>query len=282
MSEEKSEAKLKQTLLSIARNNKAAQAYILEGKDAKELLDAAKSFAKALGTSDADTIFPEREKPHLLSVADIRAGIVGSVSIRPYDSPYKVYIVEHASEMNVQAQNALLKTLEEPPEYVIILLLTDNSELFLPTVLSRCVKLSEEESENGAEEDREELLRAAQLTDEVFQNAASLNTEKVLQYTAEFVKLKALGTGILDRFLSWYRDILLCKMGGSLSGDTSEKRRNAAFYLSGKMSFEGINRCITAVQDTRKRLEANVNTEMCFEVLLMELLKALERPAERR
>ena len=282
MSEEKSEAKLKQTLLSIARNNKAAQAYILEGKDAKELLDAAKSFAKALGTSDADTIFPEREKPHLLSVADIRAGIVGSVGIRPYDSPYKVYIVEHASEMNVQAQNALLKTLEEPPEYVIILLLTDNSELFLPTVLSRCVKLSEEESESGAEEDREELLRAAQLTDEVFQNAASLNTEKVLQYTAEFVKLKALGTEILDRFLSWYRDILLCKMGGSLSGDTSEKRRSSAFYLSGKMSFEGINRCITAVQDTRKRLEANVNTEMCFEVLLMELLKTLERPAERR
>ena len=65
----------------------------------------------------------------------------GDILIRPYSSPWKIYIVDEAEKMTVQAQNALLKTIEEPPAYGIILLLTENSQSFLPTILSRCVTL---------------------------------------------------------------------------------------------------------------------------------------------
>ena len=58
--------------------------------------------------------------------------------IKPYDSNYKVVIIKDAEKMNASSQNRILKTLEEPPEYVVIILITNNSESLLPTVVSRC------------------------------------------------------------------------------------------------------------------------------------------------
>ena len=73
---------------------------------------------------------------------DIRRQINGDVAIKPYSGPKKIYIVSEGEKMTVQAQNALLKTLEEPPEYAVILILTDNVNTLLPTILSRCVVLN--------------------------------------------------------------------------------------------------------------------------------------------
>ena len=61
--------------------------------------------------------------------------------IKPYSSKYKIYIIADADLMTVQAQNALLKTLEEPPQYAVIMLLTENAEVLLPTIRSRCVMM---------------------------------------------------------------------------------------------------------------------------------------------
>ena len=61
--------------------------------------------------------------------------------IKPYQGPYKVYIIPQADMMTPQAQNALLKTIEEPPEYAVIMLLTENADTLLPTINSRCVML---------------------------------------------------------------------------------------------------------------------------------------------
>ena len=63
------------------------------------------------------------------------------IIIRPYYSPYKIYIVADADLMTPQAQNALLKTIEEPPKYAVIILLTSNIGGLLPTIQSRCVRL---------------------------------------------------------------------------------------------------------------------------------------------
>lgn len=68
--------------------------------------------------------------------------VQGDVSIRPYEGPYKIYIIPEAHNMNAQAQNALLKTLEEPPAYAVLILLARTTAAFLPTVLSRCVTLN--------------------------------------------------------------------------------------------------------------------------------------------
>lgn len=67
--------------------------------------------------------------------------MIHDVDIRPYYSPYKIYIIADADMMTPQAQNALLKTIEEPPEYAVIMLLTNNIGGLLPTIQSRCVRL---------------------------------------------------------------------------------------------------------------------------------------------
>lgn len=74
-------------------------------------------------------------------VDDVREQINDTIMIRPYSSYYKIYIVDEAEKMTVQAQNALLKTIEEPPSYAVIILITTNQEAFLPTILSRCVQM---------------------------------------------------------------------------------------------------------------------------------------------
>ena len=141
--------------------DKVSHAYILNGPDLSGKRMLAEAFAmtlqcekkgtepcmechsckQAIGRNQPDIIYLQHEKPNTISVDDIRTQINNDIVVKPYSSPYKIYIIDEAEKMNVQAQNALLKTIEEPPKYAIILLLTTNAETFLPTILSRCIRL---------------------------------------------------------------------------------------------------------------------------------------------
>ena len=99
------------------------------------------SCKQAMNRNQPDIIYVTHEKPNTISVEDIRGQLNGDIMIKPYSSPYKVYIVDEAEKLTVQAQNTLLKTIEEPPMYAVILLLTTNAGMLLPTIQSRCVKL---------------------------------------------------------------------------------------------------------------------------------------------
>ena len=96
---------------------------------------------QAVSMNQPDIIRVTHEKPNTISVEDIRGQLNGDIQIKPYSSPYKIYIVDEAEKLSPQAQNALLKTIEEPPAYAVILLLTTNTGMLLPTILSRCVVL---------------------------------------------------------------------------------------------------------------------------------------------
>ena len=141
---------------------KVGHAYILNGPDRSGKRMLAEAFAQTLqcenqenapchecrsckqaeSHNNPDIIFVQHEKPNTISVDDIRTQVVNDVDIRPYACSHKVYIIDEAEKMNVQAQNALLKTIEEPPGYAVILLLTNNADLFLQTILSRCIRLN--------------------------------------------------------------------------------------------------------------------------------------------
>ena len=273
MSEEKITDNLSDALQRIAKSGQIAHAYLLEGNDAGALLSAARGFASSIGAGGADLILTEQEKPNLISVDDVRTGLVSSVAIRPYGSPYKVYIVRNAELMNPQAQNALLKTLEEPPSYVVILLLAANTEVFLPTILSRCVKLTAYAADADPAAESAEKQEALRLADDFFREGMQLDTGREVFYAGEFAKRKLYAGLILDRFLLWYRDILYCRMTGSTAGVVLAGEKTALRSLAEEMSDEGINRCIETVDRTRHRLDANVNTDISFEVLVMALRK---------
>ena len=107
-----------------------------------ELCGECTSCKQVEGMNHPDIIRITHEKPNTISVDDIRQQLCGDIMIKPYKGPYKIYIVDEAEKLNVQAQNALLKTIEEPPAYGVILLLTTNADAFLPTILSRCITLN--------------------------------------------------------------------------------------------------------------------------------------------
>ena len=148
---------------NITRENRLSHAYILNGEKGSGKTLLAKRFALAiqceskgegespcdtcvsckrgLGNNQPDIIWVTHEKPGVITVDEVRNQINRTIEIKPYSSPYKVYIIEQADLLNAQAQNALLKNIEEPPSYGIFILLTRNANLLLETIRSRCVIL---------------------------------------------------------------------------------------------------------------------------------------------
>ena len=144
------------------KHDKVSHAYIINGEDKSGKTLLALEFAKALMCVDEnerpcghcksciqadshnnpDIIWITHEKPNTITVDDVREQIVNDAQIKPYAGRYKIYIINEAEKMNVQAQNAILKTIEEPPHYVIVILITNNAGAFLQTITSRCVMLS--------------------------------------------------------------------------------------------------------------------------------------------
>lgn len=150
----------KNLLKNAAKSGNHSHAYIFSGEKGSGKMMLAEAFAtmlqcekpgedacgechsckQALNHNNPDIIYVRRENgKSALGVDVVREQIVNDVVIKPYSNPYKIYIVDEAERMNQQAQNALLKTIEEPPEYAILILLTANHNAFLQTILSRCV-----------------------------------------------------------------------------------------------------------------------------------------------
>ena len=94
------------------------------------------SCKKAQSQNHPDIIYVKHEKPNTISIDEIREQLINDVMIKPYSSPYKIYIIDEAQKLTLQAQNALLKTIEEPPAYAVVMLLADNPDALLPTISS--------------------------------------------------------------------------------------------------------------------------------------------------
>lgn len=143
---------------SSIKNNRINHAYILTGQDGVGKLTLAKEFAKTLNceqhstsccdkciscktfdsNNNPDIIYVTHEKKDI-TVSDIRNQVIKNITVKPYRNKYKIFIIDEADKMNIQAQNALLKTLEEPADYAIFILLCENYNKLLVTILSRCI-----------------------------------------------------------------------------------------------------------------------------------------------
>ena len=121
-----------------------AMSIMCEGEDEKPCMKC-KSCTKIANKCNPDFIKLVRDtekKADIIRIDEIRSQVIDSMYDRPYNGHHKVYIIEDADKMNVQSQNAILKTLEEPPKYAVLLLTTTNVERLLPTIISRCIILN--------------------------------------------------------------------------------------------------------------------------------------------
>jgi len=263
---------LEKRLSEVYRTGRISHAYILEG-DPEITLRAAEAFAKKLVSSPADILYPEHEKPGVFGVDDIRSGVAGTVYIRPYGDARKVYILKDAELMNPQAQNALLKTIEEPPEYTVILLLTKNTGVFLETIMSRCVVFSETDgmddlSAGGGEipERTKACLRGRELREETIQS-----------FVKEVSKSKLYLGLVPETIRYWFRDVLYLKCNGSVAGLINSGDRNALADQAKRVSFEAAEKVLRAAEEAENRLDANVSPELTLEILMNTVADAFRR-----
>ena len=314
---------IKEHFRSALTSRKISHAYIINGEKSAGKEFIAKIFAQtlqcekggdepcmechsckqALSDNQPDIIKITHEKPNTISVDDIRAQINNDVAIKPYSSPYKVYIMNEAEKMTVQAQNTILKTLEEPPEYAVILLLTTNVNSLLPTILSRCVVLNMKPVADDLV--RKFLMEELQIPDykaEVCVAFARGNVgrAKALASSEEFDNVKAEALSLLkyiqdmelyeiiaaikkindyklevndylDIMAIWYRDVLLFKATNDSNHLIFREEIQTLRKVAQRSSYEGIERVIQALDKAKNRLNANVNFDLTMELLFLEI-----------
>ena len=177
--------KIKQELQKAIRENKIVNSYLWVGTKGIGKSAFAKAFAKRLlcqtgeenCTCNSCVKFASANHPDFLTIQPDGKGIkieqIRAMQEKVYEKPIlgerKVYIIEDAETMRSEAQNCLLKTLEEPPSYAVIILLTSNESALLLTIKSRCLKIPFEKIpdeilqnyllKNGFSKVTEEMLR---------------------------------------------------------------------------------------------------------------------------
>ena len=206
-------------------------------------------------------------------------------------------------EYEVERYDNILKTLEEPPEYVVILLLTTSKSAMLPTVLSRCVQLdmrpvddklvkkylmSEEKipdyqadicvafargnigkarslamSENF-EDIKEEAIR-------ILKHIRTMDTADMIETLKKLEEYKLSINDFLDLMMCWYRDVLLYKATMDADAIVFKDESDNIQKAAQDSSYEGIEKILNAIDKTRARLKANVNFELAMELALLTI-----------
>lgn len=178
--------------------------------------------------------------------------------IKPNEAKYKAYILLEAQEMTAQAQNALLKLLEEPPPGVVFLLTAPSASLLLPTICSRLQGIRLEET---AEEWSAEL---SELVSGIAEAICLPGEAELLYRTADFIRNKEKLEKALRLFALLFRDSCVFRAGGSVCLSGLEE---AARDLAGRLTRGQLIRLMEVVKKAQKEQEGNANNALlvtCF------------------
>ena len=249
-----------------------------------------------------DIITVTHEKPNLISVDEVRDQLINTIDIKPYKGKYKIYIIPDA-ELNVQAQNAMLKTIEEPPAYAVILLLTTNLDKLLETVKSRCLKLqtkpirerdvlayltnvmglTKEKAYFCLDFAQGNLGKAIKLAgnDEyaaivdsvvgVLAHIDEMDVETLGKAVKDIEQFKMSMNDYMDLMMMWYRDAMMLKVTGNVDKILFKNEFSTLKKQAGKLTFKSIEDKIDAIAKAEQRLLANANFEVTIELLLLTL-----------
>ena len=284
---------------------KVSHAYIINGPQLSGKMMIAEAFARALqcekeGTDGCgeckschqaddhnhpDIIYVSHEKPNNISVDDIRTQLNNDIVIKPYSSKYKIYIVDEAEKMNQQAQNALLKTIEEPPAYAVIMLLTTNADSFLQTIRSRCITLNMKSVKD--EVIKAYLMNEKHIPDYQADISAAFAqgiVGKAVIKRLDDIDLYELGAAVkqiaeyklkvqdyFDLIMVWYRDVLYMKATNDVNGLIFKDEVYDIKKQAAKHSYQGIEAILEALEKAKIRINANVNFDLVIELLLMTI-----------
>lgn len=254
-----------------------------------------------------DLIYVGAENLKSISVNDIRDKVNDTVNIKPYSSLYKVYIIDKADTMTVQAQNALLKTIEEPPEYTVIILISQILDRFLPTIKSRCIKLHlspvsdkiimDKLKESGVDPElskslvsfsRGDLSKALTLSKEentkiykenirILTDISSADSTELYDF-AELINARENKTDFMDFCLMWYRDVLLLSVNKNAQNLIFKSEYRTLRRLVSVYSFSDLENIIESIEHAIDKLASNVNSGYVIRLMLMQCSKESRIP----
>lgn len=244
---------------------------------------------------------------------EVRDQLINTIDIKPYKGKYKIYIIPDAELLNVQAQNAMLKTIEEPPAYAVILLLTTNLDKLLETVKSRCLKLqtkpirerdvlayltnvmglTKEKAYFCLDFAQGNLGKAIKLAgnDEyaaivdsvvgVLANIDEMDVETLGKAVKDIEQFKMSMNDYMDLMMMWYRDAMMLKVTGNVDKILFKNEFSTLKKQAGKLTFKSIEDKIDAIAKAEQRLLANANFEVTIELLLLTLKRRHRMKNER-
>lgn len=279
--------------------NTFAKALQCEGE--KRPCDSCKSCHAFNHGNHPDVIyFQPLKNGKTYTIEDVREQLLETVDLKPFQYEKKIYIIEKADTLNIQSQNALLKTLEEPPAHAVFLLLAERAEAFLPTILSRVVMvkirplsaetiadylmqaghLAEEShilsayaqgrigqalelvEDEGFREMRQDILGKLEVLPSMSEGDAYLLAKDLEGYKNDL--------RFLDIMELWYRDLLTAKSLRE-EGYLIQRDKKDAIFRAAKEPAALLAKKAAAVRTARMRLAQNANFRLTMEVMLMDL-----------
>ena len=276
----KKKKKKKQELTETMENQTISHSYMFVGKSGIGKRLFAREFAKGLlGDFNKDILNYEDYKEigplegkKIISVDQIRE-IIKEAKELPTESEKRVFVIDEADKMNSEAQNSILKTLEEPPEYVVIILIVTNESKMLETIKSRCniIKfdtLKELEIEKYLI--KENLLDKSRKDVEIkLLNGSLENVNNLDSMLENYDYLKVLVSYIKKK------DIIQALNNGLLLYESKDDIINLLDLLNIVFLEERLTKCVFVVENTKIKILQNNNYNMCIDNLIMKSIDSI-------
>jgi DNA polymerase-3 subunit delta' len=260
------------------------------------------SCKQAASGNNPDLKYITHEKPNVISVDEIRVQLNADIAVKPYCHEKKVYIIDEAEKMNEQAQNAMLKTIEEPPGYAVMILLVTNEKILLPTIRSRCILINLRPVEK--KHIKKLLVEKHGISDYLADIAASYadgipgravdfaSSEEFSALRSDVIgtmkKMSRLEASELPALIKswndkqelpdrlslvymWYRDVLVTKVLDSTDGVLFKDEEAALYEYADLLTCEEIVKKLDAVNLLRERMRYNVNPEAALMLFFLSL-----------
>ena len=299
----------KKYLSNSIKSDMVSHAYMFEGPNgigkntmARELAATLLDMENLFNSPDYIEITPDGNS---IKIAQIRK-LQSDILVKPYKS-YKIYVIDEAQKMTVEAQNALLKTLEEPPKYAIIILITNNKESLLDTIKSRCeiikftpiplVEVADYLTQTGVDKNRASLL--ANFSRGSMQKAIELSEsedfhimrDEVQKYVETFLtgsmldimdiqssieKYKDNITNVLDLLVNYFRDIMMVKENVDSSMIINLDRLVFIKNMSTKITYSQLSKIIDIIEETKNKLRSNCNFNISIQVMTLNIYEVIK------
>ena len=290
-------------------NGNLSHAQLISGEDGIGKSILAEILGKLILNGDLNREYVDiinyRPSKASFGVDDVRE-IIDEVNKKPFEGDKKVIIIHQGNKLTIPAQNALLKTIEEPPTEVYIIILCESLELILDTIKSRCeiyklTPLTKDElykyiAIKGYDYSEEEKASAIafsegipgridryfsdtelqELRDKIVDLLLQLTNneiEAILEKEEQLVSYKQNKEEVINLLSSFIRDILVNKEVYNENLIINRDKIKEIEILTNEMSFKKLNKMILGLQEARKNIKNNVSWAMTVRIMIMDFME---------